>query len=241
MPRLTPSLKMKVIRLHKKGKRNYEILGILKEQDQFTISRRHLAVFIKKYNQTGFLISPRSKPHQSIHDKPEILDFIDRKLEGNNETPAPDLVRMLAQELTIDISESTVKRLRRKLGWLSTGSKYCQLVKEQNRPKRLDYGQRCLDTGETFDDVIFTDECTVAMESHAKLSFHRWWEPPRLKGRPKHPYKVHVWGAISRRGVSKIALFTGIMDAEFYIEGVLKPSPINLCRTNGEVFFFFNK
>ena len=108
-----------------------DTLGILKEQDQFTISRRHLAVFIKKYNQTGFLISPRSKPHQSIHDKPEILDFIDR----NNETPAPDLVRMLAQELTIDISESTVKRLQRKLGWLSTGSKYCQLVKEQNWPK----------------------------------------------------------------------------------------------------------
>ena len=63
MLRLTPSLKVKVIRLHKKGKRNYEILGILKEQDEITFSWRHLTVFIKRENQMGFLISPRSKPH----------------------------------------------------------------------------------------------------------------------------------------------------------------------------------
>ena len=61
------------------------------------------------------------------------------------------------------------------------------------------------------------------MESHSKISSHLWWEPPRLKGRPKHPFKVHVWAAISRRGVSKIAIFTGIMDATFFIEGVLRP------------------
>ena len=46
---------------------------------------------------------------------------------------------------------------------------------------------------------------------------------PRLKGRPRHPFKVHVWAAISRRGVSKIAIFTRIMDATFFIEGVLRP------------------
>ena len=219
MLRLTPSLKVKVIRLHKKGKRNYEILGILKEQDEITFSWRHLTVFIKRENQMGFLISPRSKPHQSIHNRPEILDFIDRKLEGNYEITAPDLVKMLAQKLTIDIFESTVKRLRRKLGWLSTGSKYCQLIKEQNQPKRLDYCQCCLDTSETFDDLIFTDECAVDMESHAKLSFHRWWEPPRLKGCPKHPYKVHVWGAILRRPIQSLSLLEFIQIT------------IDLCRT----------
>jgi hypothetical protein len=71
----------------------------------------------------------------------------------------------------------------------------------------------------TFDDVIYTDESSIAMERHAKLTFHRWWEPPRLKGRPKHPFKIHIWSGISRCGVTKVAIFTGIMDAE----GALKP------------------
>ena len=44
-----------------------------------------------------------------------------------------------------------------------------------------------------------------------------------MKGKPKHPIKVNVWAAISRRGVSKMAIFSGIMDAPFFVEGVLRP------------------
>jgi hypothetical protein len=34
---------------------------------------------------------------------------------------------------------------------------------------------------------------------------------------------VHIWAGISRHGVTKVAIFTGIMDAEFFIGGALKP------------------
>jgi len=54
------------------------------------------------------------------------------------------------------------------------------------------------------------------LENHAKISFHREWEQQKLKGRPKHPLKVHVWGGISKRGATKLPSFDGIMDAEFY-------------------------
>ena len=37
----------------------------------------------------------------------------------------------------------------------------------------------------------------------------------------KHPYKVHVWGAISKRGPTPCLIFTGIMDAGFYTEKIL--------------------
>lgn len=70
---------------------------------------------------------------------------------------------------------------------------------------------------EKLDDVIFTDESSIAMESHEKLTFHRWWEPARLKGCPKHPFKIYVRAGISSRGVTKVAIFTGIMDAELFI------------------------
>ena len=112
-------------------------------------------------------------------------------------------------------------RLRRKLGWVQTATKYCQMVREPNRAKRLEFCERCLRENEQFDNVIFTDECSIHMENHGKLSFHRKWEPPKLKGRPKHPFKVHVWAGISKRGSTKIIMFTGNMDAHFYVTEIL--------------------
>ena len=64
----------------------------------------------------------------------------------------------------------------------------------------------------SFDNVIFTDECSIHMENHGKLSFHRKWEPPKLKGCPKHPFKIHVWAGISKRGSTKIIIFTLLCD-----------------------------
>ena len=85
-------------------------------------------------------------------------------------------------------------------------------------------------TKETFDNVIFTDECTVAMESNLKLSFRRWWEPPKLKGKPKHPYKVHVWAGISKWGATTLAVFGGIMESTFFTEDLLSKSLMPFIR-----------
>ena len=88
--------------------------------------------------------------------------------------------------------------------------------------KRLEFALKCLEDQENFDHVIFTDECSVHMENHAKLSFQRKWEPPKMKGRAKHPYKVHVWAGISKRGATNVLIFIGNMDAQFYTEHILR-------------------
>ena len=74
---------------------------------------------------------------------------------------------------------------------------------------------------EQFHDVIFTDECSVVLENLSNISFHREWEQPKLKGRPKHPLKVHVWTGISKRGPTELIIFEGVMDAEFYVSQIL--------------------
>ena len=222
MPHLSSELKLKVILLHREGKRNFEILKILKDQGKFSISRQRLADFIKRFNQTKSIQNHPKSGRTAVDVTPEVLAFIDEKTEEKDETTAPDLVIMLSRELGLNFSVTKVKGLRKKLGWLSSGTKYCQLVREANRAKRLEFSQKCLDTKETFDDVIFTDECTLALENNARLSFHRWWEPPKLKGRPKHPLKVHVWAGISRRGPTSLLKFEGIMKSEFFVESIMK-------------------
>ena len=91
-----------------------------------------------------------------------------------------------------------------------------------NHRKQLEFSQKCVEDNEQFDDVIFTDECSVYMEKHAKLCFRRRWEQPKLKGRAKHPYKVHLWAGISKRGPTKVVIFTGNMDAKLYVEEILE-------------------
>ena len=86
----------------------------------------------------------------------------------NNELAAPNLQKKIYEEFGVNFSKSKVKRLRKKLGWVLTGTKCCQLIREPNSVKRLEFCLQC-EEDEMFDNVIFTDECSVHMEKHAEF------------------------------------------------------------------------
>ena len=110
----------------------------------------------------------------------------------------------------------SVLRCRTSLGWTFRGSAYCQLIREVNKTKRLEWAKLYKD--DDFENVIFTDESTVQLESHRRFCCRKKGEAPRPKPRPKHPLKVHVWAGISMRGTIGICIFDGIMNKELYID-----------------------
>jgi hypothetical protein len=114
----------------------------------------------------------------------------------------------------VSISHSTALKGRHLLGRTSRGTAYCQLVRAENRAKRLRWAQEHL--GANFHDVIWTDETSVQMETHRRFCCRKTGQKPRYKPRPKHPVKVHVWAGISWNGATKACIFEGIMDAEHY-------------------------
>jgi len=69
---------------------------------------------------------------------------------------------------------------------------------------------------EKFEDVIFSDKCTVQLENQSKLCFREKNQPWALKQCAKHPVKVHLWGGISCRGATRKIMFTGNMNAIRY-------------------------
>ena len=95
------------------------------------------------------------------------------------------------------------------------------MVRETNRIARLAFAQECLENGENFLNVIFTDERPIWLERHGKICFRKEGRPGKPKPRRKHPFKVHVWAGISSRGATPILIFTGIMRKEFYVEEIL--------------------
>ena len=49
---------------------------------------------------------------------------------------------------------------------------------------------------------------------------------------PKHPYKVHIWAGISKRGATKVLMFVGIMDSEFYTQEILDKTLLLFIRAS---------
>lgn len=231
MGRLTNEQKAKIIRLRERNTNISQIVKILAEDDCH-ISRLSVRRFLRRFQETqSFANAPKSgRPNENV--TPEIMNFIDSEMERDDELTAPKLRKRLWQQFRVDFSESKLKRLRKKLGWVQTGTKYCQLIREANRAKRLEFCLRCLDDNEQFDNVIFTDECSVHMENHAKICFRRKWEPPKLKGRAKHPFKVHIWAGISKRGATRVLMFTGNMDAKFFVGEILEKTLLPFIQSN---------
>lgn len=62
----------------------------------------------------------------------------------------------------LTVSHSTIKRARYELGWVITSPKYCQLIRDLNKAKRLEWCKKITRTKGTFDNV-FTDECSVML------------------------------------------------------------------------------
>ena len=112
-------------------------------------------------------------------------------MERDDETTAAQLQKVL-QEAGVSLSLRTILRSRKALGWTFRGSAYCQMIREPNKAKRLGWAKENLTAAQTdgFKDVIWTDECTVQLESHRRHSYRKEGCLPRPKPRCLHCYTI---------------------------------------------------
>ena len=137
--------------------------------------------FLKKYKNTGSMRVQPGLGRPSIIT-PEIQAIVDQEMEKDDETTATQLKQILTQK-GYKISLSTVLRCRSKLGWTFKGSRYCQHVRPANKVKRLEWARKCIREKEMFDDVVFTDESSIQLETHRRFKFRRIGSQPKLKPR----------------------------------------------------------
>ena len=150
-----------------------------------TISLSALYRLIKKYNEYGSVSNRLVSVSKVLNS--EQLDYIHECMKSNDEYTARQLHALLLDKwLNFIVSVDTIKRERRLLGWVASKPKYCQWVRDRNKQKRFDWCKEIISTGETFDNVIFSDECSIQL--HGRLCFRLRGQ---LKPKPKHP--VHVW------------------------------------------------
>ena len=195
--RLDVQTRARVIRLKEEGYTYKRIRERLLEEGT-SVPVKSLYLLVAKYKRTKSVLDmPRAAILKILRD--EHYREIDKALSENDEMTSRQLRTMLIRKWpNLSMSISTVERARRELGWVVTTPKYCQLIREQNKQKRLEWCQKMIDTNEQFNDVMFTDESSVQLETHRKRCYRKKRTPRKLKPRPKHPLKVHIWGGISK-------------------------------------------
>ena len=100
------------------------------------------------------------------------------------------------------------------VGWVSITPHYCQLIRDVNKVKRLQWCRQYADQVDKFENVIWSDECSVQIDTSRKCSWHVG-QPKPLRPKPKHPAKVHIWGTIAMKGATSIVIFTETLIDQF--------------------------
>ena len=125
-------------------------------------------------------------------------------------------LRKLKEDLNIIASTRTISRAIHQMGWRHALTKYCQMIRPVNRLKRFIYACFSKRFQEDYDDAIFVDECTVELKIFNPTNWRKD-DQPLLRaaggklGKPKHGFKVHLFGGISRKGLTPLIAFTGKM------------------------------
>ena len=167
--------KLRILFYHFKGYRAPTIARLL-EAENIPCMRENVRRFIIKYNETRS-IARSGRPSRVTAETKAIVK---EQMWKDDETTALQLHKLLVSR-GYRIRRRTVLRCRTSLGWTFQGSAYCQLIREANKAKRLRWAEAHL--GDTFDNVIWTDECTVQIESHRRFCCRKLGEAPKRKPR----------------------------------------------------------
>ena len=166
--------KQRILYYHSLGMRAPSIAERLREE-RLPCTRVGIAKFLQRFNGS---LSRRAGSGRPSKVTAEIREIVEEQMQRDDETTAHQLHRLLRQR-GHNISIRTVLRCRTSLGWTFRGSAYCQLIREKNKEKRLEWARDNI--GDDFADVIFTDECTVQLETHRRFCCRKHGQAPKPK------------------------------------------------------------
>ena len=129
------------------------------------ICRQIVWCLLKHYHTHGST-SPLPKSGRPTKLTCGVLNIIESTMQADDETTARELEVKL-QGLGISMSRCTILKGCRSLDWSHRGSAYCQLIRDVNKQKCLEWA--LAHRSDTFHDVIWSNETTVQLVSLSLL------------------------------------------------------------------------
>jgi len=173
--------KQRVVYYYDQGLRAPSITKLLQEEG-INVSRVGVYKFLIRYKRTGNLARREgsSPPHKIT---PEVKEIVEQQMQLDDETTACQLHKLLLDK-GFRMSRSTILRCRTELGWTFRGSAYCQLIRPRNKVKRLEWARHYQhEAASGFEDVIWTDESTIQIETHKRFCYRKIGHAAKSKPR----------------------------------------------------------
>ena len=93
-----------------------------------------------------------------------IAAFIEAKLQEDDELTTVEIQRLLSRKFSMSISAPTIRRyIRMHLKWVVARTRFGPMISDKNKAKRSVFTQMCLDTNDTFNNVIWINESSVPL------------------------------------------------------------------------------
>ncbi|KAH3725880.1 hypothetical protein DPMN_051733 [Dreissena polymorpha] len=230
MGKVTHDIKLKIIALFKSGI-NVKVIVKELELTGVVVLRQIVSYWIKQYvhgqlNTDEVIPKPKAFRSVSYCD----LEIVKSSLQRNCHQSSTDIHRELKED-GATFSLSTTRRLIKAARFTNSNPRYLQMVNTRNLQPRIDFCQTLIESNNSLDNIIFTDESSVQLHNNRTKSYRPEGSARTSIPKPKHPLKVHVWAGISRRGPTSILIFDGIMDSQFFTEEILEKTLLLFVRS----------
>lgn len=151
--------------------------------------------------------------------RPRILDVTDRRRLGqlaryHATWSAAQLGATASERGTPAVSARTIQRTLKDLGYILLVPKKIPLLTRRMKENRVEWCRRHLE--EDCDTIIFSDESTFRFH---RTTVKQWSK----KGKPRKPVlthspKLNIWGGLSSRGKTSLAVLTQNFNAQRYCQ-----------------------
>ena len=177
---LSEYAKRRTIFYDKEGYRAPTIAKLLRSED-IVASRQAIHAFLRRVRTAGMARKAGSgRPRKRTS---AVKDIIETAMREDDEATAKEL-QMKLSDAGHQLSLSTTLRCRTELGWTRRRTAYCQMIRHENKAKRLAWARANLHEAEAgFLDVIWTDETSVHLENHRRYCCRKIGERPKNKPR----------------------------------------------------------
>ena len=129
MARMSIETRQRVITLYSRGHTVPEICKTLQEEN-CDITAQSLYNLLRKFREKRMIADlPRQRRPRKLNEEMRLL--IEQELNKNDELTSTGIRSLLPSRWPdLRVSVATIKRTRRKMGWVCTRPHYCQLLRE---------------------------------------------------------------------------------------------------------------
>ncbi|KAJ3441128.1 transposable element-related [Anaeramoeba flamelloides] len=187
------------------------------------INERILKLKIVKLRKRG-LSRKSTKPtgRKSIKTQ-EISDIIETETKNNRTLSCERLSNLLKESHDIEMSGTSVWRIRKALKFKFKAPKVKPKLTEQSKIKRLNFAKYHLEKQTNWKKVVFTDETWFYLESLNGFIWRQWGENDDSVYREKEKYgkKIMFFGGVNSNWMSTLIKCPKIVNSESYQNNII--------------------